>query len=275
MIDAHPRPRLTTTLRRNASRRFRSSLVAAALFAFVCGEAQASVEQETTQRIYPLGANPTLKVRNTDGRIYIYGSDDGEIRITAAKRAFTKERLDRIQVQVAIQGSEAMIDTIYPAPGGSLFADRSGTVDYTILVPQDCAVSEAELANGEILIEGIRGARLEAHLGKGRLLLRSCFSEIDASVGKGGMDVYYPWWEEMQFSLSATVLDGNLRLDLPADASLQLEATTTTGHIDNGFAAEHEQTGNGKTVNTKIGDNPNARFKLHTDGGNIRINRVK
>src|SRR4051812_33060559 len=106
-----------------------------------------------TEETFAVGANPTLTVRNTDGRIYVYGADDNEIKVKVYKRAFTQERLDQIAAKISLQGDAMTIDTYYPPVRKGLFEDRSGTVEYTVLVPQNCTVTSADLSRGEIHIE--------------------------------------------------------------------------------------------------------------------------
>ncbi|MFN2507506.1 MAG: DUF4097 domain-containing protein [Chthoniobacterales bacterium] len=227
------------------------------------------------EETYPIGADATVWVRNGDGRIYVYGSDANEIKVTALKRAFTKERVDAIKVNVQVDGDSAAIDTIFPPlPQGSLLADRSGTVDYTILVPLSCTLSKIELSNGEIVIEGIRGPRIEATLGKGRVLFSSCFSAARLSVGNGGIDISYPWWEELAFSLDAQTGDGDLRVALPATAALRLEAATATGHIRNRLAEKSKESGDERRLITTIGGPSATEFKLRSTSGNIRIDKA-
>ena len=248
---------------------------AAALFVFggsaVCG----AIVEDTIDRVYDLNGATAVSIRNTDGRIHVYGSDTAQLRIKAVRRAFTKERLEAIKVEVAIKGDTAAIETIYPPapPPGSILADRSGTVDYTILVPDTCALSKVELANGEVVIEGMRGTAIDARLGNGLIYLSNCFSATRASLGQGGLEVLYGWWEALAFTLSAEVGKGDLRLALPVEASLHLDAATTEGHIRNNFATE-ETLGDARTLDTKIGGDGSTTFRLRTTRGNIRIGKT-
>src|SRR3954451_22823694 len=110
---------------------------------------------EKFEQTYPLPVDAEITVRNTDGTIYIYASEENELKIVARKKAYSRERLDAISVQVSIEGSKATIDTKFPPrPEGLGLGDRSGTVDYVIVVPQRCTLSRVELATGEILISG-------------------------------------------------------------------------------------------------------------------------
>lgn len=248
---------------------------AAALTTFAGDEATSGkILQETWEKTYPVGDSFTLGVQNSDGRIYIYGSDANELNVTAVKRAFTKERLDVISVRVARAGDTATIETIIPpVQEGGIARDRSGTVDYTILVPQHSSIAKAELANGEVIIEGLRGPVLNASVGNGRLLVRNCFSQTQISIGRGGMDVFFTWWEEQPLSLEAEIGDGDLRIGFPKDASLRLEAVASRGHVTNRFAEGGEQNGEVRNLSATLGSGGPAEVKLRAGNGNIRIEK--
>ncbi|MDQ6626328.1 MAG: hypothetical protein M3Y69_09375, partial [Verrucomicrobiota bacterium] len=51
------------------------------LVAVSTGTNAGGVEEETTEATYQVGANPTLTVHNTDGRVFVYGSEAGEIKV--------------------------------------------------------------------------------------------------------------------------------------------------------------------------------------------------
>ncbi len=71
-----------------------------ALAACQAADAGAILDDSTEQK-FAVGNNPTLTVRNTDGRVYVYGADDNEITVKVYKRAFTKERLDKISAKIS------------------------------------------------------------------------------------------------------------------------------------------------------------------------------
>lgn len=252
-----------------------SKFVSAALpVLVVCITALAETPEELVEQTYAVTANTKLTIRNTDGRIFVYGSEAIEIRIIALKRAFTKERLDGIAINVAVNSESATIDTVYPTvPNDSILADRSGTIDYTIIVPQYCTLSKVELANGEIIIEGMRGPQINARLGKGRLLFRNNFSPAQISVGRGGLDIAYGWWEDDGSSLVAAIAEGDLRLSLPADAGVSLDAASVNGRIRNRFTEDAEEAEEPKTLTTVLGYESGATFELRTTSGNIRIDK--
>ncbi len=236
--------------------------------------ASGAILEDVFRQGYDVSATAKISIRNTDGRIFIYGGDQPRLEIHALRRAFTKERLDAIKVNVAIEGERVAIDTVYPPlPQGSRLADRSGTVDYTLIVPQHATLSEVTLANGEVMIDGMRGAGLEAKLDRGVLSLRDCFSHARVRLGEGKLNVFFGWWERLAFSLSAEVNRGDLRLGLPWGAALRLDALAEQGRVINRIAPEPSEREPSRLQRT-LGDGGEVEFTLRATNGDVWIDRA-
>jgi DUF4097 and DUF4098 domain-containing protein YvlB len=150
--------------------------------------------------------------------------------------------------------------------------DRSGTVDYIVTVPYDCRFAAVELVNGELLIEGLRGKEVHAHLVNGRMLDHNCFSEVHCEVVSGGLDVAYEWWEYRKFSIEGKIANGNLRAFIPGDAAFHLMAATANGKIANEFTEkEHRQRGLVQKVDMIVGSDSGADVRLEAVNGSIKI----
>src|SRR5712664_2966237 len=94
--------------------------------------------EEMIDHSYPVEPTATLSVTNRDGsiRVYAAGNETRDVRVEAIKKAYSAERLKAISVQVSAQPNSISIETIFPPDSGAGFSDRSGTVDYVIVVPQ-------------------------------------------------------------------------------------------------------------------------------------------
>lgn len=250
------------------------AVAASAVALLACPASQGGgIVDETNEQKYTVGANPTVTVRNTDGRVYVYASDDNEITVKAYKRAFTKERLSQIEAKISQVDNAITIDTEIPPPPKGLLADRSGTVEYTLLVPQRCAV-KVEQSQGEIEVEGLRGPTLECRLTNGRMTMQNCFGPAQISLGTGGIDVGYTWWENLPFAVSLDVGKGDVALLFPPPAALRLDAATQSGHIRNVFVEKKEDAEDVQQLKTEIGGVSAAAFKIRTDNGNIKIGKA-
>jgi hypothetical protein len=230
--------------------------------------------EEIVEQKYDLDANATLSVANTDGSIRVYAHDIPGITIRAFKKAYTEERLRGIVVDVKATRSSIAITTNFP-PRENALSDRSGTVDYIIIVPPTVRITNLSLTNGELLVDGLRGGSANAHLVNGWLGGHNCFADLNLTVENGRLDVAYDWWEDDKFSIKASSTRGNVRAILPSDASVSLNATALEGRVANSF--ETTKTNSGDVIHsvaTVIGPEAEAAISLEAGRGNIRIDKT-
>lgn len=246
---------------------------AAVLIALVQTASAAEVLEEIIEQRYVMEADATLRISNTDGSIRVYAGDKPEITIQAIKKAYTSERLKGIVVDVKATPASVAIGTTFP-PRKNALSDRSGTVDYIIIVPQTTKITQLDLVNGEVLVEGLRGGSAKAHLTNGWLAGHNCFGDLDLTLETGRLDVVYDWWESLKFSVKASSTRGSIRAILPSDSSVVLNASTATGRI--AYALEDKKSSAKdvvRSLNTVIGPDAEAVIEMKTDDGNIRIDK--
>jgi hypothetical protein len=259
--------------------RHSSATLFVATIIFVCfGPAAFAVEplEEVIEQKYSVDSNATLSVQNIDGSIRVYAADKPEIRIQAIKRAYDRQRLEAILVDVKATQNSVAITTTFP-PRKNLLSDRSGTVDFIIVVPQTARITELNLTNGEVLVEGLRpGGRAKARLVNGWLAGHNCFGDLDLAVETGRLDVAYDWWETHEFSIKAFSTRGNVRAIFPGDTSINLSAIATEGRITNGFAPKKSNSSEEiiHSVAEVIGSDAEAVVSLEARRGNIRIDKM-
>lgn len=250
----------------------RCLLLSATALSIGCGSQSDRALEQMVEQSYQVEANASLSVRNTDGSIRIYGSEGSELKLQAIKRAYTAERLNKISVDVSAQSGFVSIETKYPPKPKSVLSDRSGTVDYIILLPQSCTVSRLELANGEVLVEGMRGENINATLVTGRLMGRNCFGDARFVVTSGQLDLVYDWWEKVGFLVDAQIVNGNAQVFVPRSASFHLMATAPNGKVASEFGeSQDEQRGRMKKIDATIGADSQANLKVHANAGSIQI----
>jgi len=234
------------------------------------------VVEEIVEQKYPCDPNATLSIRNTDGSVRIYGADVAEISVEAIKKAYTSERLKEIIVNVKATRKSVTIETIFPPrENGFSLSDRSGTVEYIIIVPQTTKIAQLELVNGEVLVDGLRGGSATAHLVNGWLAGHNCFGDLNFSIVNGRIDLAYDWWESQKFSVKASSVNASIRAILPSDASATIAAQTPTGWIVNGFEAKNAgPVERAHTLSFAIGTEAEAAFEMKAEDGNIRIDKM-
>jgi hypothetical protein len=252
-----------------------SSWVACVLWVVWAGTAFAADPlEEIVEQKYTVEATATLSVANTDGSIRVYGAEAPEITIQAIKKAYAPDRLQGIVVDVKATSNSVAITTSFP-PRKNALSDRSGTVDYIIVVPQTARITDLKLTNGEVLVEGLRpGGSATAHLVNGWLAGHNCFADLNLTLENGRLDVAYDWWENHNFTVKAASTRGNVRAFIPSDASLSLNASAVQGRVANGFETKKSSPSDiVHSVATVIGPDPEASISLEAARGNIRIDK--
>jgi len=251
-------------------RRVTFSLLAG-LFISGCGSPKRALEQ-TFDRTYSVEPTTGIRIVNGDGSIRLYGAAATDLRVQAIKRAYVQERLDQIDVKVSVQPGLVLITTDFPPKPKWALGDRSGTVDYVIVVPQTAELEQVKLATGEMLIEGMRSEHAQIHLGTGRMFLHNCFGNVRAKIDTGPLALIYDWWEPVRFSVEAQSVSGGAWAAIPGDAEFHLVAHTRTGKIVSDFATPEQRSDqDARRVDHVIGSNPAASFAIDVGDGNIRI----
>jgi hypothetical protein len=194
------------------------------------------------------------------------------LKLQAIKKAYSDERLSKISVNVSATQNAVSIETKFPPKSAGWFADRSGTVDYIIVVPDTVRIPHVELENGELLIDTMRAPVGRAKLGSGRLFAHNCFTDVNIFVASGNFAVTYDWWEQRQFSVDAAIQDGNGFAFIPSDASFHLIAKTQNGKIGNDFTEQENRNGETVTnIDTVVGEGSQVTINLRATDGNIKI----
>src|SRR4029077_16011838 len=154
------------------------------------------VLEDVVESRFPLDTSGTISLRRVDGTVEIFGTDSQEVKIVAVKKAFSPERLNAIAIRVDARQNVVNIETTPPPVPGHHFSDRSGTVEYTINIPQTARIARIELPNGELVIDGMRGASIAANLSSGQLVTHNCFCDQTIHVNQGALNVFFDWMEE-------------------------------------------------------------------------------
>jgi hypothetical protein len=233
------------------------------------------VLEDIVEKTVPLGPAGTFALHGTDGTIQIYGTDSSEIKIVAIKKAFSSARLKAMEIQIEAKDGLVNVDTVAPAKPRWGLSDRSGTIDYIVNVPQTARITAVNLPNGELMIDGMRGAPITASLGTGRLTTRNCFCDQKVSVESGVVDIMFDWLEEKSVTINAAVNDGNAHALIPVDASFEVHALAKHGRVASDFSEiENRKRGGVSEINETIGQAPLSKLTMRAVNGNVRISEV-
>lgn len=229
---------------------------------------------EQSEQFFPLPLQGgTITLDNPSGSIYVYGWYEPRVRLAALRNAYTAPRLAQIRVEPESRPDALVIRTLIP-PVRGLFADRSGTVDYSLNVPESAHLT-LRLGDGEVSLQGLRGGSATIELRNGRVFVTNCFAQVRAHSANGAMDLLYEWWENAPATIDFALQHGRIGARLPADAQFRADAQTASGRIGNGFHLTPQEAGDGQTLQTVTRADAAAVFKFRTGGGNISIDSFR
>ena len=180
-----------------------------------CGTGDHRVLEEVVEKVYPIEPDANVSIQNRDGAVSVYGSNNNEMRVRCVKRAYSHERLNQIAMDVSMKTGGASVTTKFPPQPRWAFSDRSGTVDYIIVVPATARISALDFNAGEVSLEAMRGPEVRARVNDGRIFSRNCFTNLDLTMKRGTLTVTYDWWEQQKFSAQVNVGLGNAWVFLP------------------------------------------------------------
>lgn len=227
-----------------------------------------------TEQFFPLPLRGgAITLDNPSGSIHIYGWYEPRVRLVALRNAYTAPRLAQVQVETETKPAELIVRTIMP-PVRGFFADRSGTVDYSLNVPETAHLI-LRLGDGEVSVQGLRGGRAEIELRNGRIFVTNCFAQVRARSVNGAMDLLNEWWENAPATIDFALQHGRIFARLPAGAQFRVDAQTAHGRIGNGFQLKPQDTGDGQTLNAATSPTAPAAFHFRTGGGNIGIDSFR
>ena len=233
------------------------------------------VLEDTITKTVPLDTSGTFSLRAIDGSVEIYGAEKNEAKIIATRKAFSPERLNKIQVQISGQGDSVNINTTAPPQPRWGLKDRSGTVDYTVILPQHARIASVEIPNGDIVIHGMRGGGVAASLDNGRMTIHNCYCDQTVRVKRGALNLFFDWNDLRPIVVDGTVVNGNIFAVVPEDSSFRLHAASDYGRVASDFTEMPERRRGGVSqIDDVIGPAPLSKLLLRTTHGNIKISET-
>jgi hypothetical protein len=239
-----------------------------------CGGPDTRVLEEVVERIYTIEPQAKVSIQNRDGAVSVYGGEPNEIRVHAVKKAYSHERLNQIAIDVSTQPGAVSITTKFPSQPEWGFFDRSGTVSYTIVIPETASISALELNAGEILLDSMRGSEVHARLNDGRAFVRNCFTDLDVTMKRGTATLTYDWWEQEKFSTQVSVGQGNAWVFLPTEAAFRLVAEAAHGKIANDFnnlSVPANSSATGMKIDQLVNGGGSATIQIQVAKGDIKV----
>lgn len=218
-------------------------------------------------------STPKLVVNATNGNVRIHAGNSENVVVSARERGFDFSNENNVPVKTEQSGNT--IDVSTSGNYGSF--PGSGRVDLDITVPATSSL-EIHTTSGGINLEGVNGevtlatnsgdikginlnGTFTVNTGSGDVELRQTVLQGQSSFVTSSGDVDIQGGLDPQGNYQFQTGSGNVDLKLPDDAAFHLDASSSSGEIDNGF--EHRPTGSNTPSSPSI--------KINTGSGDISI----
>ncbi len=221
---------------------------------------------------YPLAADGRLSLENVNGDVTIEAWDRDEVSIEAVKKGRSQEALDAARIEIDARESSIHVETRYPDRRRDEKRHDAASVDYTIYVPRTAELDEIELVNGSLTLEGVAGD-VAASLVNGEVKAHGLTGNAEISTVNGELEIAIAELDAGQL-VDLSSVNGSVRLEVPAGAGAEVEASTVHGGIRNDFGLEVDRSGIvGKNLEGTVGGG-GASIRLSNVNGSIEIRQA-
>lgn len=201
-------------------------------------------ETEQVDRTIPISANGTLRLKNFSGRVRIVAGSGRDIVMKATRRA-SRERLDRIKLDVSTSGSTV---TIEANKQDERNRDRNNNVvdtTFELQVPASIDL-DVEVFSSDVLVDGVTGDQ-KIHTFSG---------EIDVLNARGPID--------------AETFSSDIRVTVARDARGSVSFSTFSGEVDTRLPIS-STSWRKRNIEGTLPGGAGPRMKFQTFSGDLKI----
>ncbi|HEY3939770.1 MAG TPA: hypothetical protein VGL97_20220 [Bryobacteraceae bacterium] len=186
---------------------------------------------ETREQRLPSGSENYINP-GQNGSIRVHGWSNQDVRVRACIQAAapSEEEARTLASQVAITKGIGAIEPDGPAN----FSDRRWwSVSYEVWVPASSNL-KMDANNGSIALDGVQG-HIQVHTQNGSLRFSQVGGDVNGATTNGSVtvDLAGSGWSGDGLHLQTT--NGSVNLNVPANFSARVEASTVNGHIKTDF----------------------------------------
>jgi DUF4097 and DUF4098 domain-containing protein YvlB len=250
----------------------RKIVAAAALVAFAAPAFGASLSDETEKITRTVAFEPggTLRLKTFSGRVTITASDKNEVAVEAVRRA-SRDRLDRIKLDIHREGSTLVIDTNHREYSWwDSMRNNVVETDLDIAVPRRTNL-DLNSFSAAITVDGVEGAS-RVHGFSSRIQLNDITGSVQAHTFSGPVEIRSRSWQDHQ-SITVDTFSGNIQLHVPENARGHVTFNSFSGRLNSEMPLTLHSSSR-RNLSAELGggaDGSSLRFK--TFSGSVRIDR--
>ena len=182
-------------------------------------------------RTYTVASGGAVEIVNTNGAIVVEPSTGAQVEVKATRqtRAPSDEEAQALlkNLEIKEEVSDGRVHLQTSTGTGMLFGRRSASVEYHLRVPAGLKVS-VKTENGGIGMHDVNGS-LSASTTNGGIRGTNLSGSVSAHIINGGIVVDLA---SVAGPIDLDAVNGGIRLDIPADAKLDVEARAVNGGVN-------------------------------------------
>ncbi len=225
-------------------------------------------ETERVDRTIPFGPGGTVHLKNFSGTIRITGSNDGQVVIAAVRRA-TRERLDRVKLDIQTSGSEIDINANQVDSGWRNRDNNVVETDFDIKVPADTRLN-VEAFSSDVHIAGVSGKQ-RAHTFSGAIDLRGADGALDLESFSGDIALELVNTASSP-DLEVKTFSGSITAQMPEATSGNLRFNSFSGSIRSDIPLTFESGGR-RSFRGRLNNGGGSDIYFKTFSGDVRIRK--
>ena len=230
-------------------------------------------ETEHVTRTIQMAPGGTLRLKSFSGRVNITTSDRPEVTIAAVRHG-TRDRLDRVKLDIHTEGSNVVaVDANHRDRSWSWFefTGRNNVVetDFDITVPRRTNLN-VSVFSAPVTVDGVEGSHT-LHSFSSRLSLSDVAGPIRAHSFSGSVVIRAKSWDSNQ-TIDVDTFSGNVELHVPETARATVSFNSFSGRLNSGMPLTL-QSSSRRNVKAELGGGGNGMLRFKTFSGSVRIDR--
>lgn len=247
-------------------------------FALVSPAAAADwgTETEHFSRTVPLEPGGTLRLKSFSGRVNITAGDTNDVVIEAVRRA-TRERLDRIHIDVHKEGAAVVIDANRRDSTWWWASNNVVETDFDIKVPHRTDI-DVQVFSAPVTIDGVDG-NYTLHGFSSRFTIDNSTGSVRAHTFSGPISIRTTTWRNRP-TVDVDTFSGNITLHVPGDARGELSFNSFSGRLASDVPLTLRG-GNRRSLKADLGpastdssDADRGRLRFKTFSGPVKIVKI-
>jgi hypothetical protein len=231
-------------------------------------------ETEHVSQTLKMDPGGTLRLKSFSGRVTITPTDRPEVVIDALRRA-TRNRLDRIKLDIHMDGSNVVVvdanrreRSWFEFWGGNNVVET----DFDIKVPRRTNL-DVSVFSAPVTVEGVEGSH-RVHSFSSRLSLSDVAGPVQAHTFSGAIVIREKSWEPNQ-TIDVDTFSGNVELHVPENARGTVSFNSFSGRFNSEMPLTLHSSSRRK-LRAELGSGgpgDGAALRFKTFSGSVEIDR--